>query len=135
MVCVADGTELAAEKLDRVLTADPGMGVIRHADAGYERAAGGRCRARRAGADAGSMTVLELREIGDPVLREPAREVSAAELASAEVQALIDDMIETKRAANGAGIAAPQVGDRLRIAVAEVVQPTTRATRTSPRSR
>ncbi len=38
MVCVADGTELAAQKLDRVLTADPGMGVIRHADAGYERA-------------------------------------------------------------------------------------------------
>jgi urocanate hydratase len=38
MVCVADGTELAGEKLDRVLTADPGMGVIRHADAGYERA-------------------------------------------------------------------------------------------------
>ena len=38
MVCVADGTELAAQKLDRVLTADPGMGVIRHADAGYDRA-------------------------------------------------------------------------------------------------
>ena len=38
MVCVADGTELADEKLDRVLTADPGMGVIRHADAGYEHA-------------------------------------------------------------------------------------------------
>jgi len=38
MVCVADGTELAAQKLDRVLTSDPGMGVIRHADAGYERA-------------------------------------------------------------------------------------------------
>ena len=38
MVCVADGSDLAAEKLDRVLTADPGMGVIRHADAGYERA-------------------------------------------------------------------------------------------------
>ena len=38
MVCVADGTDLAAEKLDRVLHADPGMGVIRHADAGYERA-------------------------------------------------------------------------------------------------
>lgn len=38
MVCVADGTDLAAEKLARVLTADPGMGVIRHADAGYERA-------------------------------------------------------------------------------------------------
>jgi urocanate hydratase len=38
MVCVADGTALAAQKLERVLTADPGMGVIRHADAGYERA-------------------------------------------------------------------------------------------------
>jgi len=38
MVCVADGTELAAQKLERVLTVDPGMGVIRHADAGYERA-------------------------------------------------------------------------------------------------
>jgi urocanate hydratase len=38
MVCVADGTDLAAEKLERVLTSDPGTGVIRHADAGYERA-------------------------------------------------------------------------------------------------
>ena len=38
-VSVADGTELAAEKLERLLTNDPGMGVIRHVDAGYERAA------------------------------------------------------------------------------------------------
>ena len=38
MVCVADGSGLAAEKLDRVLTSDPGMGVIRHVDAGYDRA-------------------------------------------------------------------------------------------------
>jgi urocanate hydratase len=38
MVCVADGTELAARKLERVLTTDPGMGVVRHVDAGYERA-------------------------------------------------------------------------------------------------
>lgn len=38
-VSVADGTELAAEKLSRLLTNDPGMGVIRHVDAGYERAA------------------------------------------------------------------------------------------------
>jgi urocanate hydratase len=35
-VSVADGTALAAEKLARVLTADPGLGVVRHADAGYE---------------------------------------------------------------------------------------------------
>jgi urocanate hydratase len=38
MVVVADGTDQAARKLERVLTTDPGMGVIRHADAGYERA-------------------------------------------------------------------------------------------------
>jgi urocanate hydratase len=38
MVVVADGTELAARKLERVLATDPAMGVLRHADAGYERA-------------------------------------------------------------------------------------------------
>ena len=38
MVVVADGTDLAAQKLERVLTNDPGTGVMRHADAGYERA-------------------------------------------------------------------------------------------------
>ena len=37
-VCVADGTPLAAQKLERVLTNDPGIGVIRHVDAGYELA-------------------------------------------------------------------------------------------------
>jgi urocanate hydratase len=38
MVVVADGTESAARRLDRVLTSDPGMGIIRHVDAGYQRA-------------------------------------------------------------------------------------------------
>jgi urocanate hydratase len=38
MVIVADGTDAAEEKLKRVLTSDPGMGVVRHVDAGYERA-------------------------------------------------------------------------------------------------
>ncbi|HEV8564552.1 MAG TPA: urocanate hydratase [Actinomycetota bacterium] len=38
MVVVADGSENARERLERVLTSDPGMGVARHADAGYERA-------------------------------------------------------------------------------------------------
>jgi peptide deformylase len=66
------------------------------------------------------MTVLPIREMGDPVLRQEARDVPAEELASAEVQRLIDDMIETMRAANGAGLAAPQVGVPLRIAVIEV---------------
>jgi peptide deformylase len=58
--------------------------------------------------------------MGDPVLRQEAREVTPAELAGPEVQGLIDDMIETMRAANGAGLAAPQVGVPLRIAVIEV---------------
>ena len=66
------------------------------------------------------MAVLAIRELGDPVLRVPARPVGAEELASAETQRLIDDMIETMRAANGAGLAAPQVGASLRIAVIEV---------------
>jgi len=38
MVIVADGTEEARERLERVLTGDPGLGVVRHADAGYEDA-------------------------------------------------------------------------------------------------
>jgi urocanate hydratase len=38
MVVVADGTDEAAERLERVLTTDPGMGVVRHADAGYDEA-------------------------------------------------------------------------------------------------
>ena len=38
MVVVADGTDAASRRLERVLTSDPGMGVIRHADAGYEEA-------------------------------------------------------------------------------------------------
>jgi urocanate hydratase len=39
MVVVADGTEESERRLERVLTSDPGLGVVRHADAGYEDAA------------------------------------------------------------------------------------------------
>ena len=38
MVIVADGTDSAARRLERVLTVDPGLGVVRHADAGYDQA-------------------------------------------------------------------------------------------------
>lgn len=62
----------------------------------------------------------EIRTIGDPVLRERAREVTSEELASSAIQELIDDLIETKRAAHGAGLAANQVGEAVRIAVVEV---------------
>jgi peptide deformylase len=66
------------------------------------------------------VSVLPIVTVGDPVLRERAREVTPEELASPEVQRLIDDMIETMRAAGGAGLAANQVGALLRIAVVEV---------------
>ena len=59
-------------------------------------------------------------EIGHPVLRERAREVTPEELRSDEVQRLIDDMIETMRGANGAGLAANQVAETVRVAVVEV---------------
>jgi len=66
------------------------------------------------------MAVRPIVTVGDPVLRERAREVADAELRSPDVQALIDDMIDTMRAAGGAGLAANQVGELLRIAVIEV---------------
>jgi len=66
------------------------------------------------------VTVLPITTVGDPVLRRRAREVSEDELASSDVQAFIDDLVQTKRAANGAGLAANQVGDLRRIAVVEV---------------
>jgi peptide deformylase len=66
------------------------------------------------------VTVLPITTVGDPVLRRCANEVSADELGSAEVQAFIDDLVETKRAAKGAGLAANQVADVRRIAVVEV---------------
>jgi peptide deformylase len=66
------------------------------------------------------VSVLEIAMVGHPVLRERATEVSVEELRSPEVQGLIDDLIETKRAAAGAGLAANQVHDTHRIAVVEV---------------
>jgi peptide deformylase len=66
------------------------------------------------------MSVREIATVGHPVLRTPAREVAPDELRSPEVQRLIDDMIETMRAAGGAGLAANQVHELLRIAVIEV---------------
>jgi peptide deformylase len=66
------------------------------------------------------VSVLEIATVGHPVLRERASEVTHEELLSPEVQQLIDDLIETKRAANGAGLAANQVHDTHRIAVVEV---------------
>lgn len=66
------------------------------------------------------MTLLKIAHIGNPVLRQRAREISAEELAGAETQRFIDDLVETMRDANGAGIAAIQVHNPVRIFVVEV---------------
>lgn len=66
------------------------------------------------------MAVREILHVGNPLLRERSREISREELASPQVQGLIDDLIDTMRAANGAGIAAPQIGEAIRIATIEV---------------
>ncbi|MFM7045698.1 MAG: peptide deformylase [Ilumatobacteraceae bacterium] len=66
------------------------------------------------------MSVREILHVGNPLLREVSREVSRDELASPAMQELIDDLIDTMHAANGAGIAAPQVGELVRITTIEV---------------
>jgi peptide deformylase len=66
------------------------------------------------------MSVREVATVGHPVLRTRAREVAPDELRSPRVQRLIDDMVETMRATGGAGLAANQVHELLRIAVVEV---------------
>jgi peptide deformylase len=66
------------------------------------------------------VAVREILTVGHPTLRERAREVAPAELATPEVQTLIDDLVDTMHAADGAGIAANQVGVALRIAVMHV---------------
>jgi peptide deformylase len=62
---------------------------------------------------------LKIAQVGEPVLRQKARELSLEELASAETRALIAHMRETMRDAPGVGLAAPQVGIPLQIAVIE----------------
>ena len=66
------------------------------------------------------MSVREIVTVGDPVLRARAREVTLDELRTPALQGLIDDLIDTMRAAGGAGLAANQIGELLRVAVVEV---------------
>jgi peptide deformylase len=66
------------------------------------------------------MTARPIRSIGDPVLRERATEIDSAEIDTPEVQRLIDDLIDTMRDANGAGLAANQIGVVRRVVVMEV---------------
>lgn len=66
------------------------------------------------------VTIRKIATVGHPVLRAPTEVLTAERLASPGIQTLIDDMIETMRDANGAGIAANQVYESVRIAVIEV---------------
>jgi peptide deformylase len=67
----------------------------------------------------GPMAIRKIAQMGEPVLRRPTERVPAEAIGSPAVQRLIDDMIETMRDAEGAGIAAPQVYESLRICVIE----------------
>ena len=66
------------------------------------------------------MTVRDIVQIGHPVLRETARPLEPAEVAGGGVQRLIDDLVDTMRAADGAGLAATQVGEAVQVCVIEV---------------
>lgn len=66
------------------------------------------------------MTVRPILQVGDPRLRRVARPVPVEALGGPPIQQLIDDLIETMHAAHGAGIAAPQIGEGLRIFVVHV---------------
>lgn len=65
------------------------------------------------------MATLEITQTGHPSLRSTARVVSEHEIAAPSTQRLVDDMVETMRAASGVGLAGPQVDMNLRLFVAE----------------
>ncbi|MDP2342461.1 MAG: peptide deformylase [Deltaproteobacteria bacterium] len=66
------------------------------------------------------MAILKIATLGEPVLRERAREITKEELSSSTTQRFIDDLIETMHDADGAGLAAPQVMNAVRICAIEV---------------
>ncbi len=66
------------------------------------------------------MAILKVARLGHPILREVGKKLTAKEIASPDVQRLIDDMIETMHEYDGVGLAAPQVHESLQIAVMEI---------------
>jgi len=66
------------------------------------------------------VTVRDIVQIGHPALRAPARPLTPDEVAAPGIQRLIDDLVDTMRAADGAGLAATQVGEGVQVCVAEV---------------
>jgi peptide deformylase len=68
------------------------------------------------------MAILKVARLGHPVLRQVARAIPEREIGAPETQRLIDDMIETMREYNGAGLAATQVHTLMQVAVIEVLR-------------
>ncbi len=66
------------------------------------------------------MAIRKIASIGHPVLRERSRTISREELASRAIQSFIDDLVETMRDAHGAGLAANQIHEAVRICAIEV---------------
>jgi len=66
------------------------------------------------------MAVRALLRLGHPVLRRVARPLDPAEARSPETRRLVDDMVDTLRAAGGIGLAAPQIGESVRLAIIEI---------------
>jgi peptide deformylase len=66
------------------------------------------------------MSILKVARMGHPVLRAKARPLEAAEIRSARIQQLVDDMFETMQEYQGVGLAAPQVHESLRLFVAGI---------------
>ncbi len=66
------------------------------------------------------MAIRKIARLGEPILRHRASTIPLETLVSAPFQQLVDDMIETMRDADGAGLAAPQVYEGLRVCVVEV---------------
>ncbi|HLV64861.1 MAG TPA: peptide deformylase [Polyangiaceae bacterium] len=66
------------------------------------------------------MAIRKIAQLGEPILRQRARELEPGELVSERTLALLADMIETMRDANGAGLAAPQVYESIQLVVIEV---------------
>jgi peptide deformylase len=67
------------------------------------------------------MSILKVSRMGHPVLRKKVKPVPPSEITSAPIQQLIDDLAQTMLEYNGAGLAAPQVHEELRVFVAQVI--------------
>ncbi len=66
------------------------------------------------------MAIREILRMGHPLLRQPAREPTEDEIAAPKLRVLVDDMVETLADAGGIGLAAPQIGVSLRLAIIRI---------------